>query len=117
MMAEVENELDNPGVAIGYMNEVREKASTNMPLYRTQAMEAIYPVSTKAEIFDAIVHERMVELSGEQVRYNDLIRWYIAVDVLSQFGFVKGKDGLFPILQNEIDANEVLTNADQNPAY
>ena len=117
MMAEVENELDNPAVAIAHMNEVRNRPSTNMPNYGSPEMNVIYPVSNKAEILDAIIHERMVELSGEQVRYNDLIRWDIADDVLSGFGFVKGKHELFPIPVREIDANEALTNADQNPGY
>ena len=117
MMAEVENELDNPPAAIALLNEVRNRPSTNMPNYGTPVMNAIYPVSNKAEILNAIIHERMVELAGEQVRYNDLIRWDMADDVLSQFGFVKGKHELFPIPQREIDANEALTNADQNPGY
>ncbi|MCK5206832.1 MAG: RagB/SusD family nutrient uptake outer membrane protein, partial [Cyclobacteriaceae bacterium] len=99
------------------LNEVRARASVDMPRYGTPAMDAIYPVSNKAEIFTAIVHERAVELAGEQVIYNDLIRWDMADDVLSQFGFVKGKHEIFPIPQNEIDANLALSNADQNPGY
>lgn len=117
MMAEIENELDNPTAAVAYLNEVRNRPSTNMANYGTPAMDVLYPVSTKAEIFDAVVHERMVELAGEQIRYNDLIRWDMADGILSQFGFVKGKHDLFPIPQREIDANEALTNADQNPGY
>ncbi|MCK5277711.1 MAG: RagB/SusD family nutrient uptake outer membrane protein [Cyclobacteriaceae bacterium] len=117
MMAECENEVGTGATAIGYLNEVRARASVDMPRYGTPAMDAIYPVSNKAEIFTAIVHERAVELAGEQVRYNDLIRWDMADDVLSQFGFVKGKHEIFPIPQNEIDANLALSNADQNPGY
>ena len=117
------NNINEPEVgydipaAVGYLNEVRERPSTNMPNYGTAEMDAIYPVSNKTEVFDAIVHERIVELAGEQVRYNDLIRWDMADDVLSGFGFVKGKHELFPIPQRELDANEALTNADQNPGY
>ena len=83
----------------------------------TTSFDTIFPVSNKAEILAAIVHERAVELAGEQVRYNDLIRWDMADDVLSQFGFVKGKHEIFPIPPNEIDANPALSNADQNPGY
>lgn len=117
MMAEVENELGNMPEAIDYMNQVRNRPSTSMPNYGTAEMDAIYPVSTKAEVLTAIQHERAVELAGEQVRYNDLIRWDKAQDVLGQFGFKKGVHEIFPIPQNEIDANEAITNANQNPGY
>lgn len=117
MLAECENEVGTPAAAIGYLNEVRNRPSTSMPNYGTPAMNAIYPVSTKAEILNAIIHERAVELAGEQVRYNDLIRWDLADDLLTQFGFQKGKHEIFPIPQREIDANEMLSSADQNPGY
>ncbi len=117
MLAECENEVGTAASAIGYLNEVRNRPSTSMPNYGTPAMNGIYPVTSKAEILNAIIHERAVELAGEQVRYNDLIRWDLAGTLLTQFGFVKGKHELFPIPQNEIDANEALTNADQNPGY
>ncbi|MBX2844337.1 MAG: RagB/SusD family nutrient uptake outer membrane protein [Flammeovirgaceae bacterium] len=117
MMAEVENELDNIVGAVGYLNEVRNRPSTNMPNYGTAAMNGTYPVSTKEQVFNAIVHERQVELCGEQVRFNDLLRWDIAKDVLAGTGFTTGKHELFPIPQREIDQSEVLSNADQNPGY
>lgn len=118
MLAECENEVGTAAQAIAYLNEVRNRPSTSMPNYGTPAMNtAGYPVSTKAEIFAAIVHERQVELCGEQVRFNDLLRWGLDDDVLSSYGYVKGKHDLFPIPQNEIDANEMLTQADQNPGY
>ena len=118
MLAECENEVGEPGKAIAYLNEVRNRPSTSMPNYGTAAMDAAgYPVTNKDEIFAAIVHERQVELCGEQVRFNDLLRWGLDDDVLSSYGYVKGKHDLLPIPQNEIDANEMLTNADQNPGY
>jgi hypothetical protein len=117
MMAEIENELNNPSAAIGYLNEVRNRPSVNMPNYGTPEMNAIYPVSTKEEIFNAIVHERKVELAGEQVRFPDLVRWGIAEDFLGDYGFKVGKHELFPIPQNEINANNSLTTDDQNPGY
>lgn len=115
MMAEVENELGNGPVAIGYLNQVRDRVG--MPNYGTPAMDGIYPVGTKAQIFTAIVHERKVELAGEQVRFPDLVRWGLAADELGQYGFVAGKHEVFPIPQQEITANSALTNADQNNGY
>jgi len=117
MMAEIENEMDNPTEAINYLNMVRDRPSTSMPNYGTTEMDALYPVGTKGEIFDAIVHERKVELAGEQARFPDLVRWGMAADVLGQYGFVAGKHEVFPIPQNEINSNNALTNSDQNSGY
>ena len=118
MLAECENEVGTAADAIAYLNEVRNRPSVSMPNYGTPAMDAAgYPVTSKEEIFNAIVHERQVELCGEQVRMNDLIRWGLDADVLAPFGYNNQKHNLFPIPQNEIDANEMLTQADQNPGY
>ncbi|MTI39256.1 RagB/SusD family nutrient uptake outer membrane protein [Fulvivirga lutimaris] len=117
MMAEVYNETDPSGAAtIGYLNEVRDRAG--MPHYGTTEMnDAGYPVTTKEERFAAIMHERRVELAGEQSRFPDLVRWGLADDELSQFGFKPNKHEFFPIPQQEINTNEALTNEDQNPGY
>lgn len=114
MLAEAENELGNGARAIDLMNEVRTRAG--MPLYGTAEVDGRgYPVGSQTEIFNAIVHERAVELAGEQIRNFDLKRWGLAADVL--VGFQSGKHELLPIPQAEIDANQDLTNADQNPGY
>ncbi|WP_020532354.1 RagB/SusD family nutrient uptake outer membrane protein [Flexithrix dorotheae] len=117
MMAEVENELGNITGAVDYLNQIRNRTSTSMPNYGTPEMNGTYPVTSKTEVFNAIVHERIVELCGEQVRFNDLLRWDMAKDVLAGTGFTVGKHELFPIPQQEIDQNEALSNADQNPGY
>ncbi|PIB35731.1 carbohydrate-binding protein SusD [Reichenbachiella sp. 5M10] len=116
MMAEIENEVGTAADAIGYLNQVRDRVG--MPNYGTAAMDAAgYPVGTKDEIFDAIVHERMVELAGEQVRFADLVRWELADQELSAFGFEAGKHEVFPIPQQEINFNSSLSNDDQNAGY
>ncbi|SHJ74179.1 Starch-binding associating with outer membrane [Reichenbachiella agariperforans] len=116
MMAEIENEVGTAADAIGYLNEVRDRVG--MPNYGTAVMDAAgYPVGTKAQIFDAIVHERMVELAGEQVRFPDLVRWGLAEQELSAFGFEAGKHEVFPIPQQEINFNSSLSNDDQNFGY
>ena len=118
MLAECENEVGTAANAIAYLNEVRNRPSVMMPNYGTPEMDAAgYPVTSKEEIFAAIVHERQVELCGEQVRMNDLIRWGLDDDVLGPFGYNSNKHNVFPIPQNEIDANEMLSQADQNPGY
>ena len=114
MLAEAENELGNSAVAIDLLNQVRTRAA--MPLYGTAEMDGRgFPVGSQDQIFDAIVHERAVELAGEQIRIFDLKRWGLAADVLE--GFQTGKHEFLPIPQREIDANTDLTGADQNPGY
>lgn len=107
MMAECENEVGTQDDAIDYINEVRERASLD---------DLPYGLS-KAEVFDAIVHERKVELAGEQVRFNDILRWNLAATELAGTNFQAGKNELWPIPDREISSNENVTAADQNPGY
>lgn len=115
MAAEVENELNNQTDAIDLLNQVRNRV--NMPNYGTVAMNATYPVTTKIEIFDAIVHERRVELAGEQSRFPDLMRWGKIESVIGN-KFNASKHYLLPIPQGEFDTNLLLNpSSDQNPGY
>ncbi|NJB71565.1 hypothetical protein GGR42_002027 [Saonia flava] len=109
MMAECESM--RPGgsqdVAAGYIDQVRDRAG----------LGSIGTGLSQAQIFDALVHERKVELAGEQSRFNDIIRWGIASTELAGTNFQAGKHERLPIPQGEIDANENMTSADQNPGY
>jgi len=107
MMAEAANETVDQNTAIDYINEVRDRV--NMPLLA-------YGLS-KTQVFDAIVHERMVELAGEQVRFADLKRWGLAAQELSQYGFQTGTHELLPIPEAEINSNSAINPEDQNPGY
>lgn len=107
MMAECENEVGTQDDAIDYINEVRERATLD---------DLPYGLS-KAEVFDAIVHERKVELAGEQVRFNDILRWNLTATELAGTNFQTGKNELWPIPDREISSNENVTAADQNPGY
>ena len=107
MLAEAANELGNQDEAIDYINEVRERAGLGLIGYG----------KPKSDVFQAIVHERKVELAGEQSRFPDLVRWGLADDVLGQFGFQAGKHELFPIPNNEISSNDMINASDQNPGY
>jgi hypothetical protein len=113
-MAECENALGNDADAIDYLNEVRSRTGVAMPDYPT----ASYPVDTPDEVFRAIVHERRVELAGEQIRNRDILRWRtlgkLSAEPISYFA---AKHALAPIPQQEIDSNAKLTQADQNPGY
>jgi len=132
MQSEVEMNLSNLDDAVDLLNEIRDRAG--MPEYGTATMDARgFPVNTKDQIFRAIVHERFVELCGEQVRFDDLVRWDLDDQELSFFpdtNFYNPNEALrvvrnydpavhrvMPIPQNEIDANSQMTGADQNPGY
>ncbi|OQP65577.1 RagB/SusD family nutrient uptake outer membrane protein [Niastella populi] len=106
MLAECENELNNPGAAIDYLNEVRDRPSVMMPHYPTTQ----YPVGNKAQIQQAIMHEKTVELGGEEIRNRDILRWrkkgYFTTEPISYFR--PNRDELLPIPQQEIDNNPQL---------
>lgn len=111
LLAECENEVGTSAAAIAYLNQVRARPSVNMPPYPTAA----YPVNSKAEIFRAIMHERMVELAGEEVRNFDVIRW--RKNGKTTFSPIAGFKDLMPIPQNEIDNNDKIDQSHQNPGY
>lgn len=122
MQAEVELELGNNSLAIDFLNQIRERVE--LPLYGTPEMDARgYPVTSKDEIFNAIVHERMVELCAEQHRFDDLIRWDMdALELATDDngvnrGYNPDVHRLMPIPQTEIDSNPMISPSDQNPGY
>jgi hypothetical protein len=113
-LAECENALGNDGAAIDLLNEVRSRVGVQMPPYPT----ANYPANTPAEVFKAIVHERRVELAGEQIRNRDLLRWRGLGKLQGEpFSYFSQKHALLPVPQQEIDNNAALTQADQNTGY
>ncbi|MFI1744575.1 RagB/SusD family nutrient uptake outer membrane protein [Thalassobellus sediminis] len=107
MMAECENEVGTQDNAVDYINEVRDRAG----------LADLPDGMTKTAVFDAIVHERKVELAGEQTRFNDILRWGNASTELAGTNFQAGKHELWPIPDREISSNEAITSADQNSGY
>lgn len=114
MAAECENDAGNIPEAIAYMNEVRDRADVMMPHYPT----AEYPCNDKTETLRAIMHERRVELAGEQIRNRDIRRWRrqgkLTTEPISNY---VPKYDLLPIPTEEIDNNSALTNANQNSGF
>jgi len=86
-------------------------------LNKVRARAKLASVVAGADVFAAIVHERELELAFEASRFWDLVRWNMAADTLSDIGFVAGKNEHFPIPQNEIIANDSISQSDQNPGY
>ncbi len=120
MLAEALNENGATGEAIPFINEVRVRAG-------------IAPLDlglSQTETFDAIVDERIMELTGEGHRFLDLVRWNLADDVLGPgstvangrhpkslaagASFTTGRDELIWIPVPELQANP---NLNQNPGY
>ncbi len=123
MYAEVLNELGRSSEAVTYINQVRARPSVDMPALSTSLI--------KEQVFEAIRHERRVELSFEGKTGYDLRRWGIAGEFLRSsqrwqnnttinpqwggnfFKFVDGKNDVFPIPQSEIDkSNGTLVQND-----
>lgn len=109
MKAECENQRagGSQTTAIAYIKQVRDRAGL---------LTSIIP-ATKDVVFAAIVHERKVELAGEQVRFDDIIRWGIAATELAGTGFQAGKSELWPIPNRETSSNPNITSANNNPGY
>ncbi|MEX0774065.1 MAG: RagB/SusD family nutrient uptake outer membrane protein [Balneolales bacterium] len=74
------NEID--GVTKGYINDVRERAGLDM----TEADVTLpyYDSYTQDDWIELIRNERRIEFAAEGLRYDDIIRWGIAEDVLNE---------------------------------
>ncbi|MEO9662635.1 RagB/SusD family nutrient uptake outer membrane protein [Maribacter dokdonensis] len=118
MLAEALNENNQPALAGPLVDEVRLRAgiSTISDLNLSQA-----------DMRQAIIDERAMELAGEGHRFFDLVRWGLADDYmganslhganpksLSGGVFEIGKHELIWIPSSELDANPNLV---QNPGY
>lgn len=114
MYAEVLNELGRTPEAIALVNRVRTRPSVNMP--------AIPTALSQTEARQAIRNERLWELGLEQTRRKDVLRWGAEAaeaefDLSGIEAFEYNIHRYLPIPQEEIDFNQALTEADQNPGY
>ncbi len=101
MAAEANARLSNDGKAQGFLNEVRTRAGVNSLSSGGQ------------QLLEDIWSERRFELSGEGLRFFDLVRTGQAANEIQ--GFTSGKNELFPIPQVELDL--VGGNWSQNLGY
>jgi hypothetical protein len=74
MAAEIENELDHLDAAKDYLKQIRQRAfkSADWP---TKVDAFFNAITTKEQMFDAIVDENAFEFCGEMERKCELIRW------------------------------------------
>jgi len=103
LRAEAKNELNDITGALADLQEVRDRVS--LPAKS---------LSTKAEVSEAILLERRLELAFEFYRWFDLLRAGIAIETMQDLGYTHADeaDVLFPIPQDERNRNPNLT---QNP--
>jgi len=115
MYAEAKNELSGPDASIySALNLIRSRVS--MP----NVDQSLY--GTQATLRNFIRHERRIELAFEGNRYDDIIRWQIADQVMPNVKlptggtvtFDKSKNYLWPLPQKELTVDPLLK---QNPGY
>ena len=113
------------------VNQVRQRAiaqksNPNIELYMPRTLDhtlrlypnAAYPANTREQVMNIIMHEREVELAGEQHRYNDLRRWGLDDDVARADNKpYADRHALWPIPLQEIETNPMINQEDQNPGY
>ncbi|MEM8892170.1 MAG: RagB/SusD family nutrient uptake outer membrane protein [Bacteroidota bacterium] len=116
MLAEALNEQSKTAEAEGFLNQVRTRAGVTTKDGLSQA-----------QMTQAIIDERVLELTGESHRFFDLVRWGLADDYLGSTSlhgdhpkslsggvFQTGKHELLWIPVSELSANSNLV---QNPGY
>jgi hypothetical protein len=100
MLAECEAEAGTPADAAKYINEVRARADVNMPAVT---------LTSKNQAIEAVMHERGVELAGEEMNNVDILRWrkkgyYPSIRPDPKQGQVDA----FPFPASETSANPLL---------
>jgi hypothetical protein len=114
MLAEAYIQQGNTGSApLNLINQVRSRPSVNAVPYPS--------LGDQTSAMNILRRERRLELSGEQVRYFDLIRWGIAKQTINAERASEGdnhlfqdKNVLFPIPQYEKDTNPSVASDIQN---
>jgi starch-binding outer membrane protein, SusD/RagB family len=114
LYAEALNNTGKTGDAYQYVDRVRQRAG----------LAALPRTMSQAQFQQQIEHERITELTGESVRWNDLARWGYFDDAAKlallkardpEFNnFQLGRNRFMPIPQREIDINP---NLKQNPNW
>ncbi len=107
MYAEASNEVNGGPTSEAYdaINAVRNRSG----------LDDLPQGLSKEAFFDALVHERRIELFLEAHRTWDLIRWGLAPEVLGATnGFVENRHERLPVPQTELDTNPLM---EQHPAY
>lgn len=139
LAAEAEVELNNLSTALGYVNQVRNRAKTGSYVMDGTNPAANYLINPYTSFPDqatarkAVRFERRLELGMEGHRFFDLVRWGVAKaekdayfakektkrSYLTNGNFVAGKSEVFPIPQRAItySSKDGQPTIKQNPGY
>jgi hypothetical protein len=99
MLAECEAEVGTPAQAASYINEVRSRPGVNMPAVT---------LTTKDQAIAAVMHERAVELAGEEINNIDMLRWRKKGYYPSIRPDPKPSQEVLPIPASETSANPLI---------
>ena len=107
MLAEAQLELGDIPAAIGYINQIRNRANLN-PYSGAQ---------TKDAVKEDLIHQRAIEFFVEGERFYDLRRWGLLRDALQTQDPIRAanfsdKFYYFPIPAKELQTNELCTPSD-----
>ncbi|MCW2118824.1 RagB/SusD family nutrient uptake outer membrane protein [Flavobacterium sp. 7A] len=94
---------DDAPTAVIYVNKVRKRARGTQPI---TVVPDLIPTLNGDALRDAIYHERRVELAGEGLRFQDLIRTGRAKAVLGPLGFVENKNEIMPIPYSQVQLSQ-----------
>ena len=115
--ADVRTDGDLSPESLEYLNMIRRRAFG-------QPVDTPHPTTDFAtdlsaqQYLDIIFDERGKELLLENSRWYDMVRYNRVEELLTNAGFTYSPTVLlWPIPQEEIDNNEALTEANQNPGY
>ncbi len=117
MYAEALNGLGRTAEAYPFVDRVRERSGL-------RKLSIAFPGLNQADFLKQLQHERITELTGESLRWNDLARWgyFDEASKLAELkardpefnNFIIGRNKNMPIPQSEIDINP---NLKQNPNW
>ena len=119
--AEALIELGNPEEGLQIVDQIRARARTTPGIDGNETPADALPDYaerglSQEEALEVLRHERRVELGFESHRFNDLKRWDIADEVLTDLGKnFQDENYLYPIPQGEIDRSG--GQIEQNPGY
>jgi hypothetical protein len=106
MLAEAYIQQGNTGSQpLALINQVRSRPSVNSPLYSS--------LGGQSAAMDILMRERQLELTGEQSRYFDLIRWGIAKQTINTER--QTEDGTQPFQDKNILLPVPLSEKNANP--
>ena len=115
--ADVRSDGNLSSAGLEYINMIRRRAFGNEISTPDPATDFASGLTTQ-EYLDIIFDERGKELLLENSRWFDMVRNDRVEELLTASGFTYSSTVLlWPIPQEEIDNNEALTQADQNPGY